>query len=74
MSPTRSSLQVSDHELKARLAPGGRMPTATKSNALGDKGWTSVADGSPSAVAGEAERQVRRDRPELVAKRAAKGK
>ena len=43
-------------ELEKRAAPGGRLPLATaKNNALGDKGWTSITDGSPSAVAGEAE-------------------
>jgi hypothetical protein len=50
------------------------MQTATKTNTYGDKGWTSITDGSPAVVAGEAERQVRRNRTELAAKRLAMGK
>jgi fructose-specific component phosphotransferase system IIB-like protein len=65
---------LSDAEI-AKRAPGGRLPLASaKSNALGENGWTSVTDGSPAAVAGEAERQVRRERPDLVARRQARGK
>jgi hypothetical protein len=74
-TPTKSSIQLSDSELVKRSAPGGRLPIATtKDNALGDKGWTSISEGSPSAVAGRAEREHTRERPDLVARRAAKGK
>jgi hypothetical protein len=45
-----------------------------KSNAYGDAGHTIIADGSRAAVAGEAERQIRRDKPELAAKRQREGK
>jgi hypothetical protein len=72
--PSKTSMVLTDHEFQKRAAPGGRMPTDTKS--VGDRSgkWSSVADGSPNAVAGEAERQGRRDRPELAAKRMARGK
>jgi hypothetical protein len=66
---------LSDSEIAKRSAPGGRLPLkGAKSNPYGDKGWTSITDGSPAAKAAEAERQVVREKPELVARRAAKGK
>jgi hypothetical protein len=66
---------LSASEINKRAAPGGRLPLATtKNNALGDPKYTSITDGSPAATAAEAERQVRREKPELVAKREAKGK
>jgi hypothetical protein len=66
---------LSDSEFEKRAAPGGRLPLATaKNNALGDPGWKSISEGSPAAVAAEAERQVRREKPELVAKRQREGK
>jgi hypothetical protein len=66
---------LSDSEFAKRSAPGGRLPLATaKNNALGDPAWNSIADGGPRAVAAEAERQVRRERPELAQRRLAEGK
>jgi hypothetical protein len=74
LTPSSTSIVLPQHEFDKRAAPGGRMPTDTKD--VGDRTgkWNSIADGSPNAVAGEAERQVRRNRPELAAKRMAKGK
>jgi len=65
-----------DSEIAKRAAPGGRVPVGglKASDHRGGSSWTSVADGSPSAVAGQQERDFRRDRPDLVAKRAGKGK
>jgi hypothetical protein len=73
-TPSKTSIVLSDHEFAKRAAPGGRMPTATPSNTYGDAKYTPIGDGSPAAVAGEAERQIRRDRSKLVARREAKGK
>jgi hypothetical protein len=74
-TPSKTAIQLSDSEFAKRAAPGGRLPVkGAADNTYGDKGWTSIAESSPAAVAGEAERQVRRDRPEIVAKRASKGK
>jgi hypothetical protein len=75
MSPTKSYLQLSDHELMNRAAPGGRMPVrGAVSNPYGDKGHTVIADGSPSAAAAAAEHHNARNRPDLAAKRQREGK
>jgi hypothetical protein len=74
-TPSKTSIVLSDHEFTKRAAPGGRLPvTGAKNNAYGDAGYTPIADGSPAAVAGRAEREHTRERPDLVARRAAKGK
>jgi hypothetical protein len=66
---------LSDSELAKRSAPGGRTPVATaKSTVTGDPGWTGIGDATPATAAGSAERQFRRERPDIVAARAAKGK
>ena len=74
LTPTKTQIQVSGHELRARSAPGGRMPTGTASNTYGDAKYTPIHDASPAAIAAEQERQVRRERPELAAKRERAGK
>ena len=64
-----------DHEIAARAAPGGRLPVkGAKSNASGDAGYTPIGDGSPAAIAAANERHDARARPDLVARRQAKGK
>jgi hypothetical protein len=66
---------LSDSEFAKRAAPGGRLPLkGAKNNAYGDKAYTPIGDGSPAATAADAERQVRRERPELVDKRQREGK
>jgi hypothetical protein len=66
---------LADNEFQKRAAPGGRLPLATAKNTVtGDQKWTSISDGSPAAVAAAAERPVRREKPELVAKRQREGK
>jgi hypothetical protein len=75
MTPTRGSIQLSDHEVMNRAAPGGRLPIrGAKSTVDGDKAWTPIHDGSPAAAAAAQERHEARAKPELVAKRQAKGK
>jgi hypothetical protein len=75
MSPTKSYLQLSDHELMNRAASGGRMPVrGAVSNPYGDKAHTVIADGSPAAAAGAQEHREVRNRPDLVAKRQREGK
>jgi hypothetical protein len=66
---------LTDSEIAKRAAPGGRLAVkGAKNNAYGDAKYTPIGDGSPAAVAGDPERQVRRDKPELAAKRAREGK
>jgi hypothetical protein len=75
MSPTRSSLQVSDSELIKRSAPGGRLPVkGAKNNAYGDSAYTPIHDASAAAIAAKAEREHTRERPDLAAKRERAGK
>jgi hypothetical protein len=74
-TPSKSSIVLSDSEVAKRAAPGGRLPVATaKNNAYGDKAYTPIHDGSPAAVAVKAERREARGKPELVARREARGK
>jgi hypothetical protein len=66
---------LSDSEVMKRAAPGGRLPVASaKNNAYGDKAYTPIGNGTPSAVAAEAERHFVRERPDLVARRMREGK
>jgi hypothetical protein len=65
---------LSDSEIAKRSAPGNLPVKGAVSNAYGDAKWTPSGSGSPAAVAGRAEREDTRERPDLVAKRAAKGK
>ena len=74
-TPSKSSIVLSDSEVAKRAAPGGRLPVATaKNNAYGDSACTPIHDASPAAAAAAQERHDARAKPELVAKRAAKGK
>jgi hypothetical protein len=75
-TPSKSSLVLSDHEIVNRAAPGGRLPSgALKANdARGGGDWTPLVAGSPNAIAATVEHHNVRARPDLVAKRAAKGK
>jgi hypothetical protein len=75
LTPTKTSIVLSDHEFAKRAAPGGRLPVkGAANNALGDAKYTPIGDGSPAAVAGEAERHETRAKPELAAKRERRGK
>jgi hypothetical protein len=66
---------LSDSELAKRAAPGGRLPVATaKNNAYGDKAYTPIGHATPAAIAAKAEREHTRERPDLVARRQARGK
>jgi hypothetical protein len=66
---------LSNSEFQKRASPGGRLPLTTAKNTVtGDKAWTPIHSGTPSAVAAEAERQVRRERPDVVARREKAGK
>jgi hypothetical protein len=66
---------LSDQEIAKRAAPGGRLPAAGAQNPVaGDAAWTPIGDGSPAAIAARAEREHTRERPDLVARRLAKGK
>jgi hypothetical protein len=65
---------LSDEEFARRAAPGGRLPIkGAKSNASGGE-WVNIGDASPAAIAAAQERHETRAKPDLGAKRAAKGK
>jgi hypothetical protein len=75
-TPTKSRIEVSDSELLKRAAPGGRVPAGALQprDHRGGGEWQNISDGSPNAMAGQAERDYRRERPDVAARRAAKGK
>jgi hypothetical protein len=74
LTPTKSSIVLSDSEFAKRAAPGGRMPIrGAKSNAYGGD-WTPIGDASPAAQAAAQERHETREKPDLAAKRARGGK
>jgi hypothetical protein len=65
---------LSDSEFAKRQAPG-RLTRAVASGAVtGDKAYTPIGSGSGAAPAGPAAHEVRREKPELVAKRERAGK
>jgi hypothetical protein len=75
LMPSKSSIVLSDSEFAKRAAPGGRLPVkGAKNNPYGDSAYTSLADGTPAAAAARAEREHTRDKPDLAARRLAKGK
>jgi hypothetical protein len=66
---------LSDSEIARRAAPGGRLPVkGAKSTVTGDPQWTQIGDASRAAIAAAQERHDTRERPDIVARRAAKGK
>jgi hypothetical protein len=74
-TPSKSSIVLSDSEFAKRAAPGRLAAGVLKTNDhRGGSDWTPVGSGSPAAIAGQAEHEIRRARPDLVAKRASKGK
>jgi hypothetical protein len=67
-------IYLADSEVSQRAAPG-RLTRAVASGAVaGDKAYVPIGSGSPAAIAGQAEHEARRAKPELVAKRAKEGK
>jgi hypothetical protein len=64
------------HEVAARMSPGGRMPInkAAKADPNGEAKYTQIGDASPAAQAASMQRWDVKHKPDLVAKRAAKGK
>jgi hypothetical protein len=66
---------LSDSELAKRSAPG-RLPVrgAKAAPGRGDAKYMQIGSGSPAAMAGQAEHEARRAKPELVAKRERAGK
>jgi hypothetical protein len=65
---------LSNSEVAKRQAPGRLTRAVTSGDVRGAPGWTPVGSGSPAAIAGQGEHEFRRARPDLVARRAAKGK
>jgi hypothetical protein len=65
---------LSDSEIAKRRAPGRLTRAVAPGAVTGDAGYTPIGSGSAAAVAGQAEHEARRAKPELVAKREAKGK
>jgi hypothetical protein len=67
---------LSDAEIEKRAFPGGLMPSSGLKPAdnRNGNGWQNISAGSPAAVAGAAERQFRHERPDVAARRMAKGK
>lgn len=77
LSPSPSQLVVSDHEAVNRAASGGRLPVMgglKPNDPRGGNDWQGLHAGSPATIAAKAEREHTRARPDLVAKRDAKGK
>jgi hypothetical protein len=60
-----------EHEVEARMAPGGRLPVQGKPSANGERTGQVISDGSPNAIAAASERWGTKHKPELVAKRMA---
>jgi hypothetical protein len=73
-TPTKTSIVLSDHEFAARAAPGRLPVKGAKNTVAGDPKYTPIGSGSPAAIAGQSEHEIRRAKPELVARREAKGK
>jgi hypothetical protein len=73
-TPSKSSIVLSDSEFAKRAAPG-RLPVKGAKD-IGDRTgqWTPIGSGSKAAIAGQAEHEMRRAKPELVAKRERAGK
>jgi hypothetical protein len=64
---------LSDSELAKRSAPG-RLPVKGATNTVdGDKQYTPIGSGSPAAMAGQAEHEAKRAKPELVQRRQREG-
>jgi hypothetical protein len=68
---TEPGAGLHDHEIARRQAPGRLPSTLAKSDPRGDARYTQIGPGSPAAVAGQAEHEHRRARPDIVAKRQA---
>jgi hypothetical protein len=60
-----------ESEIARRSAPGRLPSTLAKSDPRGGSRYTQIGSGSPAAVAGQAEHEHRRARPDIVAKRQA---
>jgi hypothetical protein len=74
-TPSKTSIVLSDEEFAKRSAPGGKLAVATaKSNPYADPKYSQIGEATPNAVAAKAEREHARARPDLVQKRASKGK
>ena len=73
-TPTKSSIVLSDSEFANRSAPGRLPVNGAKATVAGDKAWTPVGSGTPAATAGQVEHELTRAKPELVARRQARGK
>jgi hypothetical protein len=73
-NPSPTSTVLSDSEFAKRAAPGRLPVKGATATVGGDKGWTQIGSGSKAAIAGQMEHEARRAKPELVAKRDARGK
>jgi hypothetical protein len=73
-TPSKSSIVLSTEEAARRAAPGRLTKGVTSADPSGAKGWTPVGSGSKAAMAGQAEHEMRRAKPDLVAKRERAGK
>jgi hypothetical protein len=72
---TEKGVALSDHEIAARIAAGGRLPLKTAHNTVaGDAKYTPIGDGSPAAMAAAQERHEARHKPALAAKRQREGR
>jgi hypothetical protein len=72
--PSKTSIALSDSECAKRAAPGRLPVKGATATVAGDAKYTPIGSGSPAAIAGQAEHEIRRARPDLVARRLAKGK
>jgi hypothetical protein len=72
--PSKTTIALSDSEFQKRAAPGRLPAKGATATVDGDKGWTPIGSGSKAAIAGQAEHEMRRAKPELVAKRERAGK
>ena len=64
-----------EHEVVNTALKGGRLPLKTAHNTVdGDKAYTQISDGSPSAAAAAQERHQAKAKPDLVQRRERAGK
>jgi hypothetical protein len=65
---------LADEEFAKRSAPGRLTNAVASGTVTGDPKYQPIGSGSSAAVAGQAEHEIRRSKPELVARRERGGK
>jgi hypothetical protein len=75
-TPSPTSIVLSDSKRQKRAAPGRLPASLQKANPKGDPSgkFTPIGSGSPAAIIGQRDHELRRARPDLVSRRMSKGK